>query len=264
MKKMCERLLPTTLCALVLCAASALAAAPADTGAADPVHAVADANSAASVSDQEAAYAKTLEKRAASILSLLDQKDEAKRKNVHDAVISQYRFLRDWHKANDSKVKELEKKNTDEARAQLAQIRAPLKEQHRRFVSMLEANLASEDVEKVKNWIVRDKLPITYRVYCDMLPDLTAEQKARILEILKEGREEAMDGGSSEEKTLIFGRYKGKVNNYLSSQGINMKQAEKEWSQRRKAGQQASSDGRDAGGGRPVGRPVAPADQNSK
>jgi hypothetical protein len=30
-----------------------------------------------------------------------------------------------------------------------------------------------------------------------------------------------MDGGSSDEKTAIFQRYKGKINNYLSKQGIH-------------------------------------------
>jgi len=52
-------------------------------------------------------------------------------------------------------------------------------------------------------------------------PDLTEENKQKILELLKQAREEAMDGGSSDEKTAIFQRYKGKINNYLSKQGIH-------------------------------------------
>jgi hypothetical protein len=39
--------------------------------------------------------------------------------------------------------------------------------------------------------------------------------------MLKEAREEAMDAGSAPEKTAIFQRYKGKINNYLSKQGIH-------------------------------------------
>ena len=48
--------------------------------------------------------------------------------------------------------------------------------------------------------------------------------------MLKEAREEAMDGGSAEEKTAVFQRYKGKINNFLSRQGIhpdNYKEKEK-------------------------------------
>jgi len=41
--------------------------------------------------------------------------------------------------------------------------------------------------------------------------------------LLKEARELAIDGGSAEEKTAIFGKYKGKINNYLSAQGHNKK-----------------------------------------
>jgi hypothetical protein len=193
------------------------------------------AKPAISAEDQEAAYTGTLEKRAAGILAIVDLKDEAKAKNVHDAIISQYRFLNDWHEANDASLKELAKKNDEAAKAEIEKIKAPLKAQHAKFIGVLEANLTSEQIEAVKNRIVDRKLPVTYKAYCDMLPNLTEEQKARIYDILKQGREEAMDAGSSKEKTLIFGRYKGKVNIYLSGLGINMKEAEKEWQARLKA-----------------------------
>jgi hypothetical protein len=55
------------------------------------------------------------------------------------------------------------------------------------------------------------------------------------MDLLKEAREEAMDGGSSQEKDAVFGRYKGKINNYLSKQGHNVKQAYQDWGARQKA-----------------------------
>ncbi len=197
---------------------------------------------AAAAEDKEAAYTKTLEKRAADILALLALKDEAKEKTLRDAIISQYRYINTWHEANNAKVKELSKKNDDAAKAEIEKLKAPLREQHGKFIALLEANLTAEQIEKVKNYIVKDKLPVTYRVYCEMLPQLTEEQKAKIYEILKQGREEAMMAGSSEEKTLIFGKYKGKVNIYLSGLGINMKEAEKQWQARTKAAR-AEKDG---------------------
>jgi hypothetical protein len=60
-----------------------------------------------------------------------------------------------------------------------------------------------------------------------MLPQLTSEQKAKILALLTEAREQAMDAGTAKEKHDCFGKYKGKINNYLSDEGYNMKQAEK-------------------------------------
>jgi hypothetical protein len=185
--------------------------------------------------EKEAAYTKTIEKRTAEILALVDVKDEAKAKSLRDTFMNQYRFLRDWHAANDAALKGLAKKSDDTSKAEIAKIKEPLKAQHEKFVAELAASLTPEQIEKVKNYIVKDKLPVTYKAYCDMLPKLTEEQKATVYEILKQGREEAMDAGSAEEKTAIFGKYKGKVNIYLSGLGINMKQAEKEWQERIKA-----------------------------
>jgi len=76
---------------------------------------------------------------------------------------------------------------------------------------------------------------VTYNAYCDELPQLTDPQKAYILAQLKEGRELAMDQGSSKDKHAVFGKYKGRINNYLSKEGYDLKKAEKEWAERRKS-----------------------------
>jgi hypothetical protein len=44
-----------------------------------------------------------------------------------------------------------------------------------------------------------------------------------------------MDGGSAEEKTAVFEKYKGRINNYLSKQGYDLAKASREWNQRLKA-----------------------------
>jgi len=70
-------------------------------------------------------------------------------------------------------------------------------------------------------------MEITYNVYLKMMPDLSVEQKRQIRAWLWEARELAMDQGSSKEKHGVFGKYKGKINNYLSAAGYNLKEAEK-------------------------------------
>ena len=75
-------------------------------------------------------------------------------------------------------------------------------------------------------------LNVTYTAYQDMLPSLTGEQKKQILAWLTEAREHAMDAESSDKKHAWFGKYKGRINNYLAKAGVDMKQAEKEWQQR--------------------------------
>jgi hypothetical protein len=52
------------------------------------------------------------------------------------------------------------------------------------------------------------------------------------MELLVQAREEAMDDGSSDEKHATFGRYKGKINNYLSKEGYDVAKESREWQAR--------------------------------
>jgi hypothetical protein len=52
-----------------------------------------------------------------------------------------------------------------------------------------------------------------------------------------------MDGGTSQEKHAWFGKYKGRINNYLSAQGYDMKKAGEEWQKRRQQGQAGNGGG---------------------
>ena len=65
------------------------------------------------------------------------------------------------------------------------------------------------------------KVQFTFAGYLAQYPNLSEVNKEKILEFFKQAREEAMDGGSAGEKTAIFQRYKGRINNYLSRQGIH-------------------------------------------
>jgi outer membrane translocation and assembly module TamA len=196
----------------------------------------------ATTKDSEAAYTRTIEGRTTAILALLELNDAAKSNSMHNTIMGQYRALRSWHDENDSKLRQLNKDaaGTDKDKAALAQeqatqTRASLKALHDQFIAKLSADLTAEQVEKVKDKMTYNKVQVTYNGYIQMLPDLTQEQKAKILEMLKEAREIAMDGGSAEEKTAVFEKYKGRINNYLSKQGYDLAKASREWNQRLKA-----------------------------
>jgi hypothetical protein len=90
-------------------------------------------------------------------------------------------------------------------------------------------------VELVKDGMTYNVASVTYNAYGDMLPKLTAEQKEQIMKWLKEAREQAMDAESSEKKHWWFGKYKGRINNYLSSLGYDMKKEGEEWQKRKNA-----------------------------
>jgi hypothetical protein len=183
---------------------------------------------------ESAAYTKVIEGRTQKILDVLGVEDQTKKKNVHDAIMAQYRFLNDWDNNNKDKIKEL-KRQLDAIQAQIDELNGQKKEQHDKFVSELQANLAPEQVEMVKDKLTYNKVQVTYDGYCAMLPELTENQKAYILKMFKEARELAIDGGSSEEKTAVFEKYKGRINNFLGANGYDLKQASKDWQERIKA-----------------------------
>jgi hypothetical protein len=83
-------------------------------------------------------------------------------------------------------------------------------------------------------------LPITYKGYLEMLPELTASQKDQIMKWLVEAREHAMDAESSDKKHAWFGKYKGRINNYLAAAGYDLKKAGEEWTRRRNAARTVS------------------------
>jgi hypothetical protein len=164
----------------------------------------------------EANYTRAIEGRTADILKVLALSDTNQVAQVHDIIMAQYRALRAWHDANDPKRKAA-KGDTNA----LAQIRASLKSVHDEFIAKLSAHLTPEQVESVKDKMTYGKVQFTFKGYLIEYPDLAETHKQKVLELLKEAREEAMDGGSKEEKDDIFNRYKGKINNYLSKQGIH-------------------------------------------
>jgi len=166
--------------------------------------------------EDEAKYTQVIEGRAADILKILDIADTNRVAKVHDAIVAQYRALRAWHDDHDAKL--------NAARGDtnaLAQIHESLMALHNEFITKLSANLTPEQVEKVKDKMTYGKVQFTYAGYVAQYPGLSDANKERILDLLKAAREQAMDGGSAEEKTAIFQRYKGKINNYLSEQGIH-------------------------------------------
>lgn len=163
----------------------------------------------------EAKYSAAIEGRATDILRALTLADTARTAKIHDAIIAQYRALKAWHDEHDAKLKAA-KGDTNA----VAQIRVSLKVLHNEFLAKLAESLSPEQIEVVKDKMTYGKVQFTYAGYLSAYSNLTDENKAEILRLLKQAREIAMDGGSAQEKTAVFTKWKGKINNYLSKQGI--------------------------------------------
>ena len=144
-------------------------------------------------------------KRSEKIVATLGLGDAARIARVTAAVADHYA---------DTNAVHAETKLT--ARAEAAPKLAAL---HARFLEKLAADLTPDQIDLVKDGLTYGVLPLTFRVYREMLPDLTTDQKTQILTWLTAAREQAMDAGSAEEKHAWFGKYKGRINNYLSAAG---------------------------------------------
>ena len=187
------------------------------------------------------AYQKVITQRSNKIVIGLNIADSVVFYKVQNVLVGQYRHLSALHDSLNALIKTI--KSTTATKEQIAiailQIENTRTEKlqvlHAQFIANISSVLSANQIAQLKDGMTYSILPITLKAYEDMLPNLTAEQKAQINTYLTEAREFAMDAESSEKKHAWFGKYKGKINNYLSAAGIDMKKAGQEWEERRKA-----------------------------
>jgi hypothetical protein len=192
--------------------------------------------------EREAMYTASVEKRTTNTLQVLALNDPAKSARVHDAIVAQYHALRERDEAMDAMLRVLSRNapGTETNRAGLLPIVS--KSLHDRFLARLSADLAPEQIEIVKDKMTYNKVQVTYDAYCAIVPGLTDEHKAKILELLKVAREEAMDGGNAGEKSDIFQKYKDRINDYLNAHGHDVAKAYKDWEAKQELAKKAKDE----------------------
>jgi len=196
-------------------------------------------NAQTTTADADANYTQVITKRSEKIVSALNITDSVKFKRVTNIIVNQYRSLGAIHDNRNEQVKELKAKGGDDKNAINIQVAAidsnvekQLNELHASYLSKLGTELTPQQIDQVKDEMTYKILPLTYNAYLDELPTLTEPQKLQIKTWLIEAREHAIDAESSEKKHAWFGKYKGRINNYLSAQGYDMKKAGEEWQER--------------------------------
>ncbi len=183
-------------------------------------------------------YREVVTGRAAKIVKTLELTDTAEYRIVRDRVAEHYIQLNKVYTQRDSLLKiakaytadkkllEGEKTLIDDGTmAQVGKI-------HDGFVADLSKHLNADQLAKVKDGLTYNVLNVTYTAYQDMIPSLTQPQKDQIYAWLLEAREHAMDAESSDKKHWWFGKYKGRINNYLSAQGYNLEAERAAWEKR--------------------------------
>jgi len=194
--------------------------------------------------DKAAQYTQTITARADKIVAKLGVTDSAKYKRVLKVIVDQYRNINDLHDARNAQVKAIKEQAGDDKASTTAKTKAlddeldqKIEGLHATYLANLAKDLNADQIDKVKDEMTYNILAVTYKGYTDEVLTLTDVQKAQIKTWLIEARELAIDGESSEKKHAIFGKYKGRINNYLSAQGYDMKKEGADWDARRKAAQ---------------------------
>ncbi|QTE37173.1 DUF3826 domain-containing protein [Mucilaginibacter gossypii] len=191
-------------------------------------------------------YIKVITERSNKIVTGVGITDSVKFKKVRDIVVAQYSDLNTIYDARKAKVNDIKTQMPDDkagANAKIALVDSNVAKQvkvlHTSYIKKLNKVLSADEVDKIKDGMTYRIYPITYTAYQDEIPTLTEEQKSKIKGWLLEARENAIDAESSEKKHAWFGKFKGRINNYLSAQGYDMKKEGEEWQKRIKERQAA-------------------------
>lgn len=185
-------------------------------------------------------YRRVAEERALKIVQSMKLPDPSKLSRVQDCIAQQYCDLKVIHAGRDAAIR-IAKEQYAGDKAWSESLSATAKAQaeseqfklHYAFLARLATELNADQIEQVKDGMTYHVAPKTLQAYQKLHPHMTPEQQQRIQAWLLEAREFAMDAGSSEEKHAWFGKYKGRINNYLSAAGYNAKAAEKALEEKR-------------------------------
>lgn len=184
-------------------------------------------------------YVETIMQRSKKVTDALNISGTEKGEQVLNIVANRYFKLNDIYAERDS-LKAVAKTLTGEEKERKMEYAEMLKDQklyksHFGFIADLSVYLTDAEVETVKDVLTYNVVNVTYKAQCDMIPTLKEEEKVQILAWLKEGREYAIDAESSKKKHEAFGKYKGRINNWLSKRGYNLTKEREEWAKRVKA-----------------------------
>ncbi|MCW3090627.1 MAG: hypothetical protein JWP81_1696 [Ferruginibacter sp.] len=189
-----------------------------------------------SLKEKEISYNNSINTRAEKIVATLQIANVATAAKVKNIIASEYKNLNSVYTLRDLQIKtakEQSDNNKETLNKQLTTFRdeatAKTDALHKSFLSQLSQHLTAQQIDQVKDGLTYNVVHVTYNGYNQMIPNLTEEQKKQIMVWLVEAREHSMDAESSEKKHAWFGKYKGRINNYLSAAGYDLRKEGEEW-----------------------------------
>jgi hypothetical protein len=186
-------------------------------------------------------YVSTIVERSKKIVDKLELKNTDAAQNVLNIVANKYFALNDIYTKRDSDVARIKRSalTGDTKKAALSaaenEKESALYRSHFAFPAELSLYLNDSQIEAIKDGMTYGVVKVTYDATVDMIPTLKEEEKAQILAWLKEAREFSIDAENSNKKHEAFGKYKGRINNYLSKRGYDLVKEREAWYERIKA-----------------------------
>ncbi|MDC2007263.1 DUF3826 domain-containing protein [Bacteroides thetaiotaomicron] len=186
-------------------------------------------------------YVESIVNRSQKIVDKLGLTDMKAAEDVCNIIANRYFELNDIYEIRDAKVKTVKESGlTGDAKNEALKAAenekdAALYRSHFAFPASLSLFLNEEQIEAVKDGMTYGVVKVTYEATLDMIPSLKEEEKVQIYAWLVEAREFAMDAENSNKKHAAFGKYKGRINNYLAKRGYNLTKEREEWAKRVKA-----------------------------
>lgn len=186
-------------------------------------------------------YVESIIGRSQKIVDKLGLTDAKVAEDVRNVIANRYFQLNDIYEVRDSKIKSIKESGVTGDAKQAAlkaagdEADAALYRSHFAFPANLSLFLDEKQVEAVKDGMTYGVVKVTYEATLDMIPSLKEEEKAQIYAWLVEAREFAMDAENSNKKHAAFGKYKGRINNYLAKRGYDLKKEREDWYKRVKA-----------------------------
>lgn len=186
-------------------------------------------------------YVESIVNRSQKIVDKLGLTDVKVAEDVCNIIANRYFELNDIYEIRDAKVKTVKESGlTGDAKNEALKAAenekdAALYRSHFAFPASLSLFLNEEQIEAVKDGMTYGVVKVTYEATLDMIPSLKEEEKVQIYAWLVEAREFAIDAENSNKKHAAFGKYKGRINNYLAKRGYNLTKEREEWAKRVKA-----------------------------
>lgn len=174
------------------------------------------------------------------ILEKLSLDNDSISRNVYTVIVNRYLELREIHLRYDERNKLIEAKNLAkeamdaELEHSYYQYNSDLYRSRFSYSSWLSFYLDEKQMEIVKNTMTYNLLHVRYNDFLDLFPNLTQAEKNRVYNWLIEAREFSMDFETARKMRQMFTKYRGRINNYLSSRGYDLRKATEDQEARKK------------------------------